>query len=258
MRILLIRHGEPDYEHDSLTPKGDREAKLLSDLLARDHIDHIYKSPLGRARRTASFTEEKLGMEGETLDWLQEFPGTLDINGYPELQKAYPDTPRNSDGTYEKRIFWDMLPSYLTAGGPYLDNSAWADSEEAVRGHLKENYERVTGGFDDLLASYGYRRNGLLYRVERESKETIALFCHMGVSCVLLSHLWNCSPYIPWHSVCMLPSAVTEIVSEEREQGVAYFRTLRIGDISHLVLGNEPPSFMARFCETYEEEDVRH
>ena len=56
----------------------------------------------------------------------------------------------------------------------------------------------------------------------------------------------------------MLPSAVTEIVSEEREQGVAYFRTLRIGDISHLVLGNEPPSFMARFCETYEEEDVRH
>ena len=39
MRILLIRHGEPDYEHDSLTPKGDREAQLLSELLVRDHID---------------------------------------------------------------------------------------------------------------------------------------------------------------------------------------------------------------------------
>ena len=29
MRILIIRHGDPDYEHDSLTEKGLREANLL-------------------------------------------------------------------------------------------------------------------------------------------------------------------------------------------------------------------------------------
>ena len=30
MRILLIRHGEPDYTTDTLTPTGRREAELLS------------------------------------------------------------------------------------------------------------------------------------------------------------------------------------------------------------------------------------
>ena len=31
MRILLIRHGDPDYEHDTLTEKGRREAALLAE-----------------------------------------------------------------------------------------------------------------------------------------------------------------------------------------------------------------------------------
>ena len=30
MRILLIRHGDPDYENDTLTEKGCREAELLA------------------------------------------------------------------------------------------------------------------------------------------------------------------------------------------------------------------------------------
>ena len=29
MKLLLIRHGDPDYTHDSLTEKGQREAELL-------------------------------------------------------------------------------------------------------------------------------------------------------------------------------------------------------------------------------------
>ncbi len=29
MRILMIRHGDPDYEHDSLTETGKKEAALL-------------------------------------------------------------------------------------------------------------------------------------------------------------------------------------------------------------------------------------
>ena len=31
MRILIVRHGDPDYEKDSLTPKGFREAELLAE-----------------------------------------------------------------------------------------------------------------------------------------------------------------------------------------------------------------------------------
>ena len=31
MRILLIRHGDPDYDNDTLTEKGRREAALLAE-----------------------------------------------------------------------------------------------------------------------------------------------------------------------------------------------------------------------------------
>ena len=44
MRIIIIRHGDPDYEHDSLTPRGDTEAKLLADIIDRYNIDHFYVS----------------------------------------------------------------------------------------------------------------------------------------------------------------------------------------------------------------------
>ncbi len=258
MRLLLIRHGDPDYEHDSLTPAGEREAQLLAELLKQESIDHIYMSPLGRAQKTASYTEEALGLQGETVDWLQEFPGTLDVNGYPDLQAMYPDTQKRPDGTYENRIFWDMLPQYLSMDPHYLDNSDWDKSPEGVRCRLRDEYDKVANGLDQLLSDYGYVRAGQHYSVGKESTETIAFFCHFGVSCVLLSHLWNCTPYLLWHSLCMLPSSVTELVTEERERGIASFRALRIGDTQHLTRAGVEPSFSARFCEVYSKMEQRH
>lgn len=258
MRLLMIRHGDPDYVHDTLTPKGDREAQLLAETLAGEHIDRIYKSPLGRAAKTASYTEKKIGITGETREWLQEFPSLLNINGNKKLQAAYPDAWKNDDGTFGDRIFWDMLPGHMAEDDDYYDNQAWRVSEEARLSTLDDMYDKVTGGLDELLAEYGYRRSGRNYAVERENTMTIALFCHFGVQCVLLSHLWNCSPYLLWHGTCMQPSSVTELVTEEREQGIASFRALRIGDISHLKIGHEEPSFMGRFCEVYSDMSQRH
>ncbi len=52
MRILIIRHGDPDYVNDSLTPRGDREAELLAGIIDRFGIDEVFLSPQGRAQRT--------------------------------------------------------------------------------------------------------------------------------------------------------------------------------------------------------------
>ena len=56
---LFIRHGEPDYEKDSLTEKGFREAEYLAEYLADVKIDACYVSPLGRAKDTAAPTDRK-------------------------------------------------------------------------------------------------------------------------------------------------------------------------------------------------------
>ena len=90
MRILLIRHAEPDYTIDSLTPKGRVEAELLSRRMIRYDIRDFYVSPLGRARDTAACTLDKLNRKAEILPWLHEFMGS-----YPD-----PETGKRRSGGY--------------------------------------------------------------------------------------------------------------------------------------------------------------
>ena len=144
-----------------------------------------------------------------------------------------------------------MAPGYLTEHEEYMDKINWRHSLVAKCSDMEDVYDKVTKEFDTLLAKHGYVRENGYYRVEKESTETITLFCHFGLICVLLSHLWNVSPFTLWNSFALAPTSVTEVVTEERKQGIAYFRGLKIGDISHLYAGNEEPSFAARFCETY-------
>ena len=41
MRIIFVRHGDPDYEHDTLTEKGHREAALLGKLAPELHWETV-------------------------------------------------------------------------------------------------------------------------------------------------------------------------------------------------------------------------
>ena len=61
MKLLIIRHGDPDYSIDSLTPIGWKEAELLADRMAKLDVKAFYVSPLGRAQDTASLTLKKMG-----------------------------------------------------------------------------------------------------------------------------------------------------------------------------------------------------
>ncbi len=94
-------------------------------------------------------------------------------------------------------------------------------------------------------------REGPLYRAERPNSDTLVFFCHFGLSCVLMSHLMNCSPMVLWQGLAMSPTSVTELNTEERRPGIAVFRAAAVGDISHLRAAGAEPSFSARFCEIY-------
>ena len=63
MRLLIVRHGDPDYEHDTLTEKGWREAELLAERLSKLNVKEFYVSPLGRAKDTASLMLQKMNRE---------------------------------------------------------------------------------------------------------------------------------------------------------------------------------------------------
>lgn len=241
MKLVIVRHGDPDYEKDSLTEKGWREAKLLAERISKLEVKDFYVSPLGRAKDTASLTLRKMGRTAAECDWLREFP--------PKIFR--PDVKKR------KIIAWDWLPEDWTADSRYFDRNAWCQTEIMKEGGVDKAYRYVTDNLDKLLAEHGYVREGEIYRAAHANRDTIVFFCHFGLECVLLSHLMNVSPMILWHHACAAPTAVTTLVTEERRQGKAVFRMSNFGDISHLYVGNEEPSFQARFCETFDSEE-RH
>ena len=242
MKLLIVRHADPDYEKDSLTGKGWREARYLSERLIKMEIDDFYVSPLGRAKDTASFTLDRLGQTAEVRDWLQEFPARIEEPSRPGEQK----------------IAWDWLPQDWTAEKRFYQVDHWFEVENMQKGNVKALYDRVAAGLDEILAGHGYEREGNYYRTARGNTDTVALFCHFGVECVILSHLLHISPMPLWHGTCALPSSVTTLVTEERRKGIASFRMLSFGDLSHLYVHGEAPAFAARFCEVYENENQRH
>ena len=258
MRLLLIRHGDPDYEHDSLTPAGDREARLLAGKLCQEDITYFYVSPLGRARRTAGYTLQAMGRSAEEMPWMQEFPARVDLNRDPSLLCAYPDTQRKEDGSWLHSVVWDIVPSYWKGMPEFYTMDGWRGTEIARISGMEEIYDSVCEGFDSLLEKHGYVRDGMLYRTEQGNNDTLAIFCHFGVTCVMLSRLWGISPFVLWHSLVCAPSSVTEVYTEEREKGIVSFRATKIGDVSHLYANGVEPSFAARFCESFGNLDERH
>ena len=75
MRIVFVRHGEPDYARDCLTENGREQAMAAAKRLRGEGIEAIYSSPLGRAAETAADWVEngiehamQLGNKKETGD----------------------------------------------------------------------------------------------------------------------------------------------------------------------------------------------
>ena len=241
MKLIIIRHADPDYENDSLTIKGKEEAAALASYLKNETFDAVYSSPLGRAKETCMAVQRENGFTFTELPWLREF------NAHIEL--PYLDEP-----TY----CWDLLPGYVADHPRVFDRGeAWM-SDETFRGSdVREKWERVKRGLDDLLATHGYVHDGYLYRVKKPNRDTVVLFCHFGITAVMLSILTGASPYVFWQHFCSLPTSYTTLVTEEREEGIASFRCIGFGDLSHLAIAGQKPSFSARFCETYDS-DERH
>ena len=242
MKLLFIRHADPDYSIDSLTPKGWKEAEYLAERLEKEKIDYFYVSPLGRAKDTAGLTLKKHEKTAVECEWLREFSPSI---WRPDVKDR-------------KMIVWDWLPQDWSKEECFFDRNHWFEQKNLADENVGGEYRRVIKEFDDLLAHHGYVRDGNIYLAEHSSSDVIALFCHFGIQCVLISHLLNVSPMLLLHGMAAAPSSVTSVVTEERRKGIASFRILSFGDISHLYVKNEPPSFAARFCECFDNADERH
>ena len=131
MKLVIVRHGDPDYSIDSLTEKGWKEAEYLSERLSKLEVKDFYVSPLGRAKDTSSFTLKKMNRTATECDWLQEFNVLID----------------RPDITDRKKILWDWLPQDWTQDERFY--------QYAEHGYVREgHYYRVTKANDDTLVFF--------------------------------------------------------------------------------------------------------
>jgi len=209
MEILLIRHGDPDYADDCLTAVGRKEAQCLAESLEQLAIKDIYVSPLGRAQETCDFTADQKGLSPVVLDWLME---RLIARDGMCLWEAPGET------------FLRFVKGNIQNTGADLS---------AILPEGCEQFERVRNGFDKLLATYGYSRNGDLYHVEKGSDNRIALFCHKGVILTLLADILHWPLPMIFVSLQINPTGITRLELVENN-GHANFKATAINDLTHL------------------------
>ena len=180
MLLYFIRHGDPCYEPDSLTPLGLRQAEAVGRRLAGKGLDRVVASPMKRARQTAQPAAEMLAKEIEILDFASE------AHAWDELTLVHEDGRRVwacSDKETQKLF---ASPEVRALGMKWYTHPAFENTA------LKKGMERVQRESDLWLSSLGYvrtEREGI-YKEERKNDERIALFAHAGFggaffSCIL-------------------------------------------------------------------------
>lgn len=181
MRIIFVRHGHPNYEHDCLTELGHLHAAAAAERLAGEGIEAIYSSTCGRAYETAGYTARKLGLDVVKCDFMREISwGSIDeapitFNGHP----------------------WDTVDHMVANNVSILDND-WCEKEPFQHNKLVTDVKKIATATDEWLKHLGYQREGKFYRAYHSAGRTIAAFGHGGASAAILSHMFN----LPFPFVC--------------------------------------------------------
>lgn len=176
MRIVLIRHGDPNYEKDCLTELGHKQVKVAAQRLLKEDIEEIYSSPLGRARQTAQAFSEASGIkEIKILDFMQEI--RFGSEGALYDNKWNP---------------WLGVHS-LVQEGKDLQSDDWRNYPVFKENFATIDADKIAVETDKWLEGLGYKREGKYYRNTRSDDEekTIAVFCHGGSSAAFMARVLN-------------------------------------------------------------------
>ena len=214
MRIVFVRHGEPDYENDCLTAEGRRQAAAAAERLAGEGISKIYASPLGRAAETAAYTARRLKLPVVTLDYMREIswggPG-IPLEGHP----------------------WTLADRMIEEGFDFYARD-WREHPYFKGNAATRYYEMIAAEIDAFLAGHGYRREGGRFLCLGGKDETIALFSHGGSGACALARVLSL-PF-PWVASVM-PYDFTSVIIVEfpvREGEYVRARLELFNDSAHI------------------------
>lgn len=218
MYLYLVRHGDPDYKNDCLTPLGKKQAEAVGDRIALLKPDHLYTSPMGRASETSIPSAQKTGLPVTTLEFLHEIKSG--IHGLPAEEKA-------------KYSPW-LSSQVLAAEGvdllryDFSEHFAWKGTR------FEESVGIVTEGFDAWMSENGFTREGLYYRCTRPNDEKNVFFAHGGSISCIFAHLLN----LPVQYICAFQdfycTSITSIRFDAVSGALSVPRMLSVNDCFHI------------------------
>ena len=207
MRLYIVRHGDPDYEHNTITPRGHEEAAALAEWFDQIPLNEIYTSPLGRAIDTAEYTCKRQHLQVTVLPWTEE---SMDY-----MQRFTPEHPLSYRFSSELGAF-DFVDYH-------------PDRSERLTMLIKEA--------DAFLAEQGYERQGAHYAIKKPNNKHVAVFCHGGFGVALTAHLLGLPPALGFSSMFMTTSSVTTFEFRDHfGNGFTRPRMIRFGETAHLQL----------------------
>lgn len=223
MHLYIIRHADPDYINDTLTPQGYLESKALAERLAIHGLDSVYTSDTVRAIETARSASELLDLPYIILPWLLE-PGTLHI---AQGGKTY--------------ALWDTFGETVRASAPMPTQDDWQTRAPFDKKAVSQMWQDFRQNCDTLISQHGYTRIEGRYRIDRHNRDRIALFCHNGTVLLFLAHFLELPVSLVWSGFYSWPASVTTIYFEEHSQEWAVPRALGVADVSHIYAAGMQP-----------------
>ena len=138
-RVILVRHGEPDWSpgggpavaDPGLTEFGRAQAKCTAMRLAGERLDAIYVSPYRRSQETAAALAQATGLELITVDGLAEVGVATEGMSQEEVDRYFQEAMRRPLEEH-----WD----------------GWPDGES-----FRNFHRRVTEGAETMLSRHDVR-----------------------------------------------------------------------------------------------------
>ncbi|MBQ7292353.1 MAG: histidine phosphatase family protein [Clostridia bacterium] len=232
MLFFYIRHGDPIYNPDSLTPLGERQAEAVGKRLALYGIDKIYSSTSNRAFLTAKPTAEILKKDIEQLDFAKE--------GYAWQEMTAIDTDEKRRWFFQNSVTRKQFVSdeIRELGDKWYTHPAFKDTK------AKSGIDRVTAASDELFKSLGYEHiNGTgTYKVLNDNNDRVALFAHQGFGLLFFS----CFLDIPYPQFAMhfdMSHSGMTVVEFKNENRIAIPKILTFANDSHLYREGLPTKY---------------
>ena len=223
MLFYYIRHGDPTYHPDDLTPLGLRQAEAIGRRLARYGVDRIFASSAVRAQKTAQPTSELCRRPIETLDWCEEG------HAYHEMTVINEKGERKWCSTVPSLVRMFNLPEVVALG------EKWYEYPGVPKNHFKDGVERVNREVDNLFLSLGYQhdRENRCFIPVAPTDDRIALFAHYGFGMLFFSALLDI-PYPIVASRFDQTCSGLSVIEFREAEGRVYPRLLELSCDAHL------------------------